>query len=80
MQMKNCVPALSGLFGTSTADTAPRVCFSAFGSGFEPIQAAGAIALPRGGILRQRVAALDDAVPDHAVEHRAVVAARRARS
>ena len=30
--MKNCEPALSRRPGTSTADTAPRVCFSAFGS------------------------------------------------
>ena len=36
--MKNCVPALSVLPGISVADTAPRVCFSSFSSGFSRLR------------------------------------------
>ena len=71
--MKNCEPALSRRPGTSTADTAPRVCFSAFGSKRSWFEPAGAVPGGLGRILRQRVAALDDAHRDDAVERRAVV-------
>ena len=73
--MKNCEPALSRRPGTSTADTAPRVCFSAFGSKRSSFEPAGAVLRRLRRILRQRIAALDDAHRDHAVERRAVVGA-----
>ncbi len=43
--------------------------------GLQAIQAAGAVATLGIGILRQRIAALDDALTNHAVEDGAVVAA-----
>ena len=73
--MKNWLPPLSRLFGTSTADTAPRVCFSAFGSKRSWFKPAAAVLRALRRILRQRIAALDDPHRDHAMEHRAVVRA-----
>ncbi len=75
MQMKNCEPALSRRPGTSTADTAPRVCFSAFGLEAQHAEAAGAVLRRLRRILRDRIAALDDAHRDHAMERRPVVGA-----
>ncbi len=71
MQMKNCVPPLSGRPGTITADTAPRVCFSVRPSRatrFRPPVPAFALVA---GIFRERIAALHDALAHHAVERRA---------
>ncbi len=73
--MKNCEPALSRRPGTSTAETAPRVCFSALGSKRSSLSPPVPYLADLRRILRQRVAALDDAHRDDAVERRAVVGA-----
>ncbi len=75
MQMKNCVPPLSGRPGTITADTAPRVCFSVEALLRQQVEAAGAGAGPGRRIPGQRIAALHDALAHDAVEGRAGEAA-----
>ena len=73
--MKNCAPALSGLPGTVTAATEPRVIFGARASAFTAFSPPVPYAARFDGILRQRIAALHHSVQDHPVKDRAVVAA-----
>ena len=76
MQTKNCAPSLSGLPGMLTVETTPRSCLRSLNSPGELIEAAGAPEFAgRFGIFEQRVAALDDAVGDDAMEGAAVVVA-----
>ena len=61
-QMKNCEPPLSGFPGSSTLDTAPLRVLLGARFRLQDAEAARAIEVALGGILRERIAALDDAV------------------
>ncbi len=72
--MKNCEPALSRRPGTSTADTAPRVCFSALASNrstFSP--PLSVLARPAPDPSRAGSPPCTMPIRDHPVERRAVV-------
>ena len=73
--MKNCVPPLSGFPAPTTADTAPRVFFSAFRSASKHAEPAGAVGVGFRRVLRERIAALHDSLPHDAVEGRSDVGA-----
>ena len=74
-QMKNCAPALSGLSGTQHGGDRAAEMLALVGFALQPVQAAGAVERGLGGILRERIAALDDAHGHGAMEHGAVVGA-----
>ena len=68
---KNCAPPLCGWPGRSAAPTAPRVNGSALVLRLAARRARPLpTARPLRRILRQRIPALDDAVPHHAMEQR----------